>query len=803
MKITVPFSMNRAVEEESIGGFELKIKTVQSNTYLATLQCNVVSNPTEFEEAMAIHVVTFTWILDKNNKNKIRYGQYLKVQLAYQGFTDDVPAQYYTGYFSTVATVKYTSKPAVYIEDLTNEISGYRRSYTGIYETSEDKSERPYSYIFNLYDRQKKLIESSEWLLHNSDNNVTTTTSKAVEKTVDVYTFSSQLIANREYFIEYGVRTINNLIIYSKLYVCMQIEAINPEIHADLFADNCYDEGYIKLTLRAAAGYSPYTSGAYVISRADERDGYTGWQVLRNVYFTNSQNFEEWDFKDFTIEQGIRYVYCIQQFNDNSIYSSKKYANYKDNAELDDIAVFADFEDMFLYDGKKQLKIKFNPKVSSFKTNLMEAKIDTIGSKFPFIFRNGSVEYKEFPIAGLISYLSDNANLFIDYEEDLKLISPELRRSKTPAPQISEYNSPTTSSVGYNFQAERTFKLRVMNWLNNGSVKLFRSPSEGNYLIRLMNITLTPEDRVNRLVHSFSATAYEMGDLTYDNLVAFGIINVNPLEEEFTGYDTVKIYELVKGMWEFEQSYVKINKFPIYEWLEIYAPAGTKIHIGSPSNDNVIEISQSNFFSLQDSSVFLQDLYLVYSDFLDEEGKIKTNLLDGTVSYHYSARASLPAEFSSLSNVTIKNEIKTLIGPVAQQNNPFAIEYTDNKITKQILQFLALEFFNRPIVEIVWANGKYYLKNTSTEMNFFDPLTIYKLSLVYYQSSLNDNQSLTSIGTSLNYQITLKPKGEEAIVFNEIPTINIPFKDYEYITFGNGIGLNCAYQVRYNTYKEG
>ena len=50
------------------------------------------------------------------------------------------------------------------------------------------------------------------------------------------------------------------------------------------------------------------------------------------------------------------------------------------------------------------LKIKYNPKVSSFKTDLLESKMETIGSKYPFIFKNGQVEYKEFPISGLISY---------------------------------------------------------------------------------------------------------------------------------------------------------------------------------------------------------------------------------------------------------------------------------------------------------------------------------------------------------------------------------------------------------------
>jgi hypothetical protein len=59
---------------------------------------------------------------------------------------------------------------------------------------------------------------------------------------------------------------------------------------------------------------------------------------------------------------------------------------------------------MFLYDGVRQLKVRFNPKVASFKVDIPEQKLETIGSKYPFIFRNGNVYYHEFPISGLISY---------------------------------------------------------------------------------------------------------------------------------------------------------------------------------------------------------------------------------------------------------------------------------------------------------------------------------------------------------------------------------------------------------------
>jgi hypothetical protein len=59
------------------------------------------------------------------------------------------------------------------------------------------------------------------------------------------------------------------------------------------------------------------------------------------------------------------------------------------------------------------LRIRYNPKVSSFKSNILETKVDTIGGKYPFIFRNGNVEYKEFPISGLITLQSDENELFM------------------------------------------------------------------------------------------------------------------------------------------------------------------------------------------------------------------------------------------------------------------------------------------------------------------------------------------------------------------------------------------------------
>jgi hypothetical protein len=75
------------------------------------------------------------------------------------------------------------------------------------------------------------------------------------------------------------------------------------------------------------------------------------------------------------------------------------------------------FDDVFLTTKDRQLKIKFNPSINSFKKNISETKIETIGSKYPFFRRNGAIGYVEFPISGLISFQMDESQAFITKEE--------------------------------------------------------------------------------------------------------------------------------------------------------------------------------------------------------------------------------------------------------------------------------------------------------------------------------------------------------------------------------------------------
>lgn len=204
--------------------------------------------------------------------------------------------------------------------------------------------------------------------------------------------------------------------------------------------------------------------------------------------------------EDNTVKQGVTYVYSNMSTKTNPIAAS--------------------FENVFLSDKDRQLSIRFNEKISSFKENILETKIDTIGGQYPHFFRNGNVKYKEFQLSGLISYHMDNEEKFL-LRKKIGIVKNDIARGDDE----EEGNPISTGLEDYNIYAERVFREEVFAWLNNGKAKLFRSPTEGNFVVRLTGVSLSPEEKLGRMLYSFSCTAYEVMDLDYEKMAEAGVIN--------------------------------------------------------------------------------------------------------------------------------------------------------------------------------------------------------------------------------------------------------------------------------------
>lgn len=480
---SIPFTMNRAVSWNEISGFKIKVKSVISGREIFTSP--KIDKSTEQNSIIIYSANGFN--------DKFHVGQFYKIQLAY------ISNEGIEGYYSSVAILKCTTKPTVYINNLeVSKVNSHCYDYTGVYDQSEngDQTEKVYSYRFNLYNMDEKLLFTSGDILHSvldddfSSQNIS----------YDHHTIISDL-GTGIYLIEYQVKTISGLEVASPKYRIQQKQLIEPDTKFSVLISKNYENGYVNISLQSDEKEKYLSSGFFIVSRTSEDSDFLEWEEIYRFHIM-TRVINKQIYKDFTVEQGKTYRYSVQQYNNKDLRSKRILSR----------DIYVDFENAFLTDGKRQLKIKYNPKVSSFKRNVLETKVDTIGGAYPFIFRNGRVSYNEFPISGLISYLSDNENLFLTSNIYKKY------------PREDDENIIDLS--GNNMIKERIFKMEVLEWLSNGEPKIFRSPTEGNFIVRLMNSSLTPNDTLGRMIHTFNSTAYEISEFNYENLKKYNIINL-------------------------------------------------------------------------------------------------------------------------------------------------------------------------------------------------------------------------------------------------------------------------------------
>ena len=468
--LCIPFQYNRATGANLIGATELKyiIRSVTTN--------QLIKEGTDAS-------------IDEKNNATIKItganfviGQYYKIQFAWGNNP-----------YSTVGVFKYTSEPEITIDDGEESgasfLSWSKNIYVGKFLTA-DLTERVEKYRFILF-TDKEIVEDTGWMSHEaSSDTVINKKLNSIDEFSMKYNFEDLTI----YYIRYEVKTLNDIYISSRNYELTSsiINPITPKITGIVQSD--FDRGVIKIGAQATSKESIDLIGYYHLLRLNNNK----WERLTDIAIDIRLSPDEKVifYEDYTVEQGINYTYAIQQYDENTVSTIFKLGG-----------VTADFDSAFLCDGECSLKIEFNPKISSFKTTLLETKIDTLGSTYPLFFRNGHVKYKEFPISGLISKHMDKFNDFSDLEiEDTNL---------TPI----------------NIAKERVFKIDVLDWLNNGQPKVFKSPAEGNYIVRLMNVSLSPEDQLGRMLHTFSATAYEIAEYTYSNLEKYNLMNLETVEQ--------------------------------------------------------------------------------------------------------------------------------------------------------------------------------------------------------------------------------------------------------------------------------
>ena len=332
------------------------------------------------------------------------------------------------------------------------------------------------------------------------------------------YQFKKQLLPATAYVIKSNYITINGYEdnIQETVNTASQSEAtLNYRVQVAEDKSNNYsvaydeDRGCVSILLdKTSMDAATENKKTYILRRTDMTSDFSIWEDLHTFVGTEvslANEFNNYVYQDMSIESGVVYKYGLQELLGDIRSKTVVNSNF----------VVRDFSYGYLFGAnEQQLILKYDSLVDSIKTNIKENKVETIGSKYPFIFRNGNIDYKTFSLNGTIAYSIDEEDTFKkDNSLDVFLgISGDL---------IALYNS--FDPIKKQYYYERRFREKVLDFLKDGKVKLFKSATEGNMLVRLTDVQCSFKNELGNLIAEFSCNAIEIDDYTFENCEKYGL----------------------------------------------------------------------------------------------------------------------------------------------------------------------------------------------------------------------------------------------------------------------------------------
>jgi len=363
----------------------------------------------------------------------------------------------------------------------------------------ENETEKLRSYQITLQSSDETVIyDSGTVIVNNSSYNINYKINQTLDNG-DIYYLKVKIIT-----FDYCEKTFGQKIRYLGAPAIRDVDI------------NCFildsEDGRIGLDFSKISERVSLKNKNFIIKRADETTNFLDWKEMRIVSFVTNYNYI---WYDSTVESGVRYKYGIQEISSTMIEGTLTMFHNPVLILLDSI---------FINKDKRQLKIKFNPKVTSVKHNVSESLTKTLGSKFPYVSRNTLSKYRSFQISGIISYQADDNNIYYTFGDFIK--EGEINTLFGEDNSIAT-NKTSLSKADVDFLKEKIFRENVIDFLYKEKACLIRTSAEGNLLCYLMDINFTPQNSLGNKIYEFSANAIEIDENTVENLVDYEIIDTS------------------------------------------------------------------------------------------------------------------------------------------------------------------------------------------------------------------------------------------------------------------------------------
>lgn len=422
-------------------------------------------------------------------------------------------AEYFSSW-SNSCLIRGIEQPKIYIQDFDSEetVDLLNETITLVGKLYYDNpKETEYLKSYKIYLYEGTIRNLGNLLLTTEDIFTDPNTPNEIN-----YTINYLLLQNHTYSFRIDYTT-NNLYKNWEWYSCTGpiVEYFQA---ANLTTTEDMQSGRIKIDFSLN---EDTISSDLIIKRSSSKTNFIQWENLKTIPY--SQSLTGFIWYDISIESGIWYKYRVQE------------TSIEDGGRTSDTEqpIMCVFEDTFLTTADKQLKVKFNPSVSNFKYNVSESQQVTLGSQFPFVKRNGSNYFRSFSIGGLITSLIDSAQWY-----DNNIIQPitDIMPFSSKAQIYGEAQTLYENNYDFDYYKdyiyEREFRKKVKEFLYKNDIKLFRSLTEGNILVKLMDISLQPVNELGRLLYSFTATAVEIDEANASNYSKYNVINTYYQEKQ-------------------------------------------------------------------------------------------------------------------------------------------------------------------------------------------------------------------------------------------------------------------------------
>lgn len=535
-----------------------------------------------------------------------------------------------------------------------------------------------------------------------------------------------------QYKIYISYVTTGNYQVNNQLLDYFQIieSTVDSELEYDVFRAVCNnEEGYIHLQLTGTF------NGNLCIRRSDSSTNFTVWEDIKYIPLISEEEQLNFYFNDFTVKSGVFYKYGIQRITSNNIrgklYELGEGDTYTLLPDFENIFLVSGNQQLKIKYNKQVSDFKHVIKESISETlgskypyvrrnsnvdyrqfhiqglisyqadekNLLVSKND-LHRQIGTVLTNYEV-YEEYEDAfmmmasdltdvtqvnktttvdslaesrGVIEEIPyDTNSIFGVYNTQYKNSTLQQVKSKI-AQSYKKYNEIHRINELYDVTLERDFREEVMKFLYSNKAMLYKSGEEGNMIVKLTEISFTPNQELQGRVYDFSATVNEIAEYNIDNCFKYDIQNIGTLSNGIVDYKL-----------EFNSLFKKFNAGTnIVDYIKTINNT-SKI---DNNNTTITEIPYLNWIKME----FQDDPYWMSSD-----GSIVTkNPSEINESYLYG-------HGFKLSYMNKNNEEETVFIYVNSTNSRF--ELTDTQIDEDEKDIYEATIYN------VYVNGKSLYEN--------------------------------------------------------------------------------------------